>query len=139
MDIEEIAKEIVDASFKIHKDLGPGLMENVYESILEKSLTKKGFFVERQKPVIFEYDGITFNDGFRVDLLVERSIVLELKSIEILAPVHAKQLLTYLKLLHLPIGFLINFGAGTMKEGLRRVVNEYTPTPNNPLLINKTK
>ncbi len=137
MDIEEVAKEIVYSSVKIHKDLGPGLLENVYESILEKELIKRGLFVERQKLVIFQYDGIEFNDGLRIDLLVERSVVVELKSVEILAPVHSKQLLTYLKLMHLPLGLLINFGAGTLKEGLHRIINGYIPTSSSSLRINR--
>lgn len=85
--------------------------------------------VERQKPVSFEFDGLQFDDAFRVDLLVERCVVVELKSVEALAPVHSKQVLTYLRLLNLPVGLLINFGAATMKEGLHRIVNNYQPSP----------
>jgi len=113
----------VDEAYKLHIALGPGLLESVYEVILARQLEKRNLIVERQKPVSFEYDGSLFDKGFRVDLLKDNQVVVELKSIETLAPVHYKQLLTYLKLLHLPVGLLINFGAATMKEGLHRVVN----------------
>ncbi len=91
MTLDDITGEIVDASIRVHRDLGPGLLESVYEAILAKVLTKRGLEVERQKPVCFEYDGISFDDGFRVDLLVEGLVVVELKSLEKLAPVHSKQ------------------------------------------------
>jgi iron complex transport system substrate-binding protein len=121
--LDDITGEIVDASFKIHQDLGPGLMESVYEAILSKALARRGLKVERQKPITFEYDGLTFDEGFRVDLLVEGQVVVELKSVEKVAPVHGKQLLTYLRLMNLPVGLMINFGSGTLKEGLQRIVN----------------
>jgi iron complex transport system substrate-binding protein len=123
MELNEITSEIIKASIQIHKDLGPGLLESVYEAVLEKELLKNGLVVERQKPISFDYDGIHFTDGFKVDLLVENRVVVELKSIEKLAPVHSKQLLTYLRLLQLRVGLLINFGAPTIKEGLQRVIN----------------
>lgn len=123
MELNEITSEIIKASIQIHKDLGPGLLESVYEAVLEKVLLKNGLVVERQKPISFDYDGIHFTDGFKVDLLVENRVVVELKSIEKLAPVHSKQLLTYLRLLQLRVGLLINFGAPTIKEGLQRVIN----------------
>jgi len=123
MTLDDITGEIVDASIRIHQDPGPGLLECVYEAILAKVLTRRGLTVERQKPICFEYDGISFDDGFRVDLLVERRVVVELKSVEKVAPVHSKQLLTYLRLMSLPVGLLINFGAATLKEGLHRIVN----------------
>jgi iron complex transport system substrate-binding protein len=123
MELNEITSEIIKASIQIHKDLGPGLIESVYEAVLEKVLLKNGLVVERQKPISFDYDGIHFTDGFKVDLLVENRVVVELKSIEKLAPVHSKQLLTYLRLLQLRVGLLINFGAPTIKEGLQRVIN----------------
>jgi GxxExxY protein len=95
---------------------------------LARELERRGLKVVRQQPVSFEFDGLFFDEGLRVDLLVENSVVVELKSVEQLAPVHAKQLLTYLRLLHLPVGLLINFGAASMKEGLRRIVNNYRPS-----------
>ncbi|MBU4470936.1 MAG: GxxExxY protein [Desulfobacteraceae bacterium] len=122
MQIDDITGEIVDASIKLHKDLGPGLLESVYELLLSKILINRGLTVERQKPVCFEYDGIRFDDGFRVDLLVDGRVVVELKSLEKLAPVHSKQLLTYLRLMNLPVGLLINFGGATLKEGLHRII-----------------
>lgn len=127
METNDITATVIDQAVKLHKDLGPGLLESVYEAILEKELQAKGLFVERQKPISFTYDGLEFTDGFRVDLLIEKKVVVELKSTETLAPVHSKQLLTYLKLLNLPVGLLINFGAPTLKEGLRRIVNNYRP------------
>ena len=121
----DVTGQIVDASLKIHRDLGPGLLESVYEAVLARALIRRGLQVERHSAVTFEYDGVIYHEGLRVDLLVERRVVVELKSVEQLAPVHFKQLLTYLKLLKLPVGLLINFGAPTLKEGLRRVVNDF--------------
>jgi GxxExxY protein len=129
--IDEITGLIIDQALKLHKGLGTGLLESVYESILEKELLCHGLFVERQKPISFIYDGLEFTDGFKVDLFVEKTVVIELKSVELLAPVHSKQLLTYLKLLNLPVGLLINFGAATLKEGLHRIVNNYQPSGNS--------
>ena len=116
--LDEVTGAIVDEAVRLHRDLGPGLLESVYEAILEKMLIGRGLSVERQKRVVFEYSGIHFDEGLRIDLLVEGSVVVELKSVEKLAPVHAKQVLTYLKLLDLPVGLLINFGGATLKEGL---------------------
>jgi iron complex transport system substrate-binding protein len=137
MTLDEITGEIVDASIRIHQDLGPGLLESVYEAILAKVLTKRGLMVERQKPVCFEYDGISFDDGFRVDLLVEGQVVVELKSVEKVAPVHSKQLLTYLRLMNLPVGLLINFGAANLKEGLHRIVNNLDSSASPRLRVNQ--
>jgi GxxExxY protein len=127
-DIDEVTGGIVDAAYKLHTRLGPGLLESVYEVVLARELERRGLKVVRQQPVSFEFDGLFFDEGLRVDLLVENSVVVELKSVEQLAPVHAKQLLTYLRLLHLPVELLINFGAASMKEGLRRIVNNYRPS-----------
>ena len=123
--IEEIATTVVDTAFHLHSDLGPGLLETVYEAVLEKMLSDRGLVVERQKPVPIEFAGITFEEGFRADLVVENCLVVELKSVEKFAPVHGKQLLTYLRLMHLSLGLLINFGAPTFKAGVRRVVNNH--------------
>jgi iron complex transport system substrate-binding protein len=106
--------------------LGPGLLETVYEAILTKLLEDKGLQVERQKPVPIRYQGVELNEGFRLDILLEKELVIELKSVENIHPVHSKQLLTYLRLMDLPLGLLINFGAPLMKEGLHRVVNKHT-------------
>jgi iron complex transport system substrate-binding protein len=123
-DINQITGEIVDAAYQLHTRLGPGLLESVYEDVLAKGLERRGLYVEQQKLISFEFDGMRFDDAFRVDLLVERRVVVELKSVEKLAPIHAKQLLTYLRLLNLPIGLLVNFGSLRLKDdGLHRIVN----------------
>jgi iron complex transport system substrate-binding protein len=136
-DIDDITGTIIDAAVRVHRDLGPGLLESVYEVVLARWLEKRGLFVERQKAVSFEYDGIRFDEGFRVDLLVEKRVVVELKSVEKLAPVHGKQLLTYLRLLNLPVGLLLNFGAPILKEGLHRVVNNFIPSASPRLRVNQ--
>ncbi len=127
-EIDEITGEIVDAAYKLHTGLGPGLLESVYETVLARDLERRGLRVERQKMVEFEYDGMRFEDGLRLDLFVEGCVIVELKSVEKIAPVHSKQLLTYLRLMNLPVGLLVNFGAATLKEGLSRVVNNYIPS-----------
>lgn len=135
--LDDITGAIVDAALRIHVDLGPGLLEAVYESVLARSLVRRGFAVERQKLVRFDYDGMVFEEGFRVDLLVEQQVVVELKSVENLAPVHPKQVLTYLRLMHLPVGLLINFGAPTLKEGLHRIVHRFDPSASPRLRVNQ--
>ena len=126
MDIDAITAEIVDAALKIHMRLGPGLLESVYEAVLTAELTRRGFLVERQKVIPFEFDGMIFEEGLKVDLLVNGVVVVELKSVKKLEPVHYKQVLTYVRLLDLRVGLLINFGAPTLREGLKRVVNGYS-------------
>jgi len=121
--LNDISGKIIDAAFRIHSRLGPGLLESVYEAILARDLAKLGFKVERQKPVAIEWDGLRFDEGFRADLIVNDCIILELKSVETLAPVHSKQLLTYLRLLNYPLGLLINFGAPLIKDGIKRIAN----------------
>ncbi len=137
-ELDDITGAIVDASIHIHQELGPGLLESVYEIVLARSLERRGFQVERQKPIRFEYDGLIFEEGFRTDLLVDTRVVVELKSVERLAPVHSKQLLTYLRLMHLPVGLLINFGGATLKEGLHRIVNNLSPSASPRLRVNKS-
>ena len=127
MRTDEITGLVVDCAVKIHMDLGPGLLESVYESVLEKQLVRRGLRVQRQLPVTFEYDGIRFNNSLVVDLLVNEKVVIELKAYEKLDGVHFRQLMTYLRLMNLPVGLLLNFGAATMKAGLHRVVNNYVP------------
>ncbi len=136
--LDDITGAIVDASLKIHRDLGPGLLESVYEAVLARDLNRRGFLLERQKLVSFEYDGMTFDEGLRVDLLVEGRVVVELKSVEKLAPVHSKQLLTYLRLMNLQVGLLINFGAATLKEGLHRIANNLQPSASPRLRVNQS-
>ncbi len=125
MNVEETSAVVVDEAFHLHKDLGPGLLESVYEAVLASVLKRRGLTVERQKSVAFDFQGMHFDEGLRLDLLVNECLIVELKSVETLAPVHFKQLLTYLRLLALPLGLLINFGAATFKEGVKRVVNDH--------------
>ena len=122
-DLNLISGTVVDAAYHIHSALGPGLLESVYEVILARELEKRGLQVERQKPVPIVFDGLRFDEGFRADLIVENCVVVELKSVEEIARVHAKQLLTYLRLLDFRLGRLINFGAPVIKNGIRRIVN----------------
>ena len=122
-DLNSISGTIVDAAFHIHSALGPGLLESVYEVVLAHELEKRGLKVERQVPVPIVFDGIRFDEGFRADLIVDGCIIVELKSVEQLAPVHSKQPLTYLRLLDYRLGLLINFGAPVIKDGIRRIVN----------------
>jgi len=119
----EIAKIIVDVAFQIHKRLGPGLLESVYEVILAHELKKRGLRVKRQVPVPIVFDEIKFDEGFRADLIVEEKVIVELKSVEKVSRVHKKQLLTYLRLADKRLGLLINFGAGLIRDGISRVVN----------------
>ncbi len=133
MDIEAVAGEIVDAAVKLHMRLGPGLLESAYEALLEKELERRGLRVERPKAIALACDGIRIEDAYRVDLLVEGAVIVELKSVEELAPVHMKQLRTYLKLLDLRLGFLINFGAPRLVDGLHRAVNRYDGFASWPL------
>lgn len=118
----ELSREIVDASFKLHSELGPGLLESVYEALLARALERRGLNVVRQKGIPIEYDGQRFEEGFRADLIVNNLVIVEIKSVESLHPVHKKQLKTYLKLAGKRLGLLINFGAPLIKDGIHRVV-----------------
>ena len=124
-EINHVSGLIVDCAYKIHKDLGPGLLESVYRIIMTEKLRTTGLLVEPEKPISFEYDGIHISNGFRLDLLVEKLVIVELKSVEIMSMVYTKQLLTYLKIMNLSVGLLINFGAPTMKQGVQRIINGY--------------
>ena len=119
----EVAKIIVDAAFTVHTRLGPGLLESVYEAIMEYELTKRGLHVVHQRPMPVIYEEIRMKVGFRPDLIVEGKVIIEVKSVEVIAPVHMKQLLTYLRLADKRLGLLINFGGALIKDGIRRVVN----------------
>ena len=123
MTANEIAKIIVDVAYHVHKRLGPGLLESVYETVLAYELKKRGLKVERQVPVAIVYDEIKFDEGFRADLIVEDKVIAELKSVENVVPVHKKQLLTYLRLTDKRLGLLINFGSELIRDGISRVVN----------------
>jgi iron complex transport system substrate-binding protein len=137
--IEELAAEVVDAAFHLHKELGPGLLESVYEIVLVRILQDRGLRVERQKPIPIKYAGLHFDEGFRADLIVEGRLLVELKSVETLAPVHAKQVLTYLRLLDMPLGLLINFGAATFKEGIKRIVNDHRDFASSRLRVHQMR
>jgi len=118
-----IAKIIVDAAFHVHKSLGPGLLESVYEVILAHELKKRGLMVKRQVPVPIIFDEIKFDEAFRADLIVEEKVIVELKSVEKVSRVHKKQLLTYLRLADKRLGLLINFGTELIRDGISKVVN----------------
>jgi GxxExxY protein len=120
---KQITQIVVDAAVEVHRGLGPGLLESVYCVVLAHVLEKRGLHVEREVPIPVEWDGIRFEVGFRADLIVERMVLLELKSAEAVAPVHKKQVLTYLRLTNLRVGLLLNFGAALMKDGIHRVAN----------------
>ena len=119
----EIANRIMDAAFLIHRELGPGLLESVYEVVLARHLTGNGLAVDRQVSIPIRFQGMVFDEGFRADLFVEQKVIIELKSVERLQPVHSKQLLTYLRLTGCRLGLLINFGENLMKDGFKRVAN----------------
>ena len=123
--IEELARVAVNCGYHLHRDLGPGLLESAYEVLLAESLRQTGLTVERQIALPLRYRGVVVDNAFKIDLLVDRQLVIELKSVERLAPVHGKQVLTYLRLMNLPLGLLMNFGQGTFKDGLKRVANDY--------------
>jgi iron complex transport system substrate-binding protein len=120
---------VIDAAVKLHKRIGPGLLESVYEVLLTRMLQRSGCSVERQKYIDINIDGIVFKRALRPDLIINNQVIVEVKSIERLAPVHSKQLLTYLRLMQLPVGLLINFGGVTLREGLHRVVTEHYRSP----------
>ena len=123
VETDDICRRIVICSFDIHRRLGPGLLESAYQSILEKDLVRGGLSVESQKRVSVEYEGIFLKDAFVADLVVEGKVVVEIKSVVTLLPVHYKQLLTYLRLLNLRYGLLVNFGGALMQKEIKRVVN----------------
>lgn len=125
MKLNEITEIIIAESIEIHKSIGPGLLESVYEEVLFYKLNKRGLTVERQKPIPFYFEEVKMDIGFRADLIVEQKVIVELKSVESLAPVHSKILLTYLKLTGNKLGLLINFNENLLKDGIKRIVNNY--------------
>jgi iron complex transport system substrate-binding protein len=125
--VDQISAVVVDEAIRIHRELGPGLFESVYEAILAGRLEKRGFQVERQLTLPVEFDGQRFDSAFRIDMLVEGCLVLEIKAVEQLTKAHERQLITYLRLMKQPVGLLLNFSGATMKEGIRRLVNNYSP------------
>ncbi len=138
-DKEEISRIVVDCAYRMHVEIGPGLLESVYEMVLEKLLEKQGLRVKRQQAIPIEVMGLTIHEGFRADLIVEDILLIELKSVEKLAPVHFKQVLTYLRLLNLPLGLLINFGTATFKEGCKRIVNGKQDFVSSCLRVNQNR
>ena len=124
MDVEAIAAVAVDCGLSIHRKIGSGLLESAYEAILAHSLERRAFFGAATDAYPDRFDGLVVDGGFRADILVENVLLIELKSVDRLMPIHAKQVLTYLRFLELPVGLLMNFGGYTFKEGLRRLVNE---------------
>jgi iron complex transport system substrate-binding protein len=122
-DVNRITGEIVDTAYRLHSRVGPGLTEGFYESVMAHALVKRGLTVEKQKAIPFEWEGIRIQEVCRLDLLVEGCVIAELKSVEKLHPVHHKQVLTYLRLMDLPIGLLINFGEVSLKNGVHRILN----------------
>lgn len=119
----ELSKIIVNTCYQIHVKLGPGLLESVYEEILAYELRKEGLSVERQKPIPVFWESIKMDIGFRADIIVENKVIVELKSVERIAPVHPKQLLTYLRITDLKLGLLLNFNERLIKDGITRIVN----------------
>ncbi len=119
----EIGKIVVDAVIAVHRELGPGLLETVYEAVLADELQQRGLHIERQIPVPIACRGIRFDEGFRADLVIEGKVILELKSVTQVNDAHKKQLLTYLRLTGIKLGFLLNFGEAFMKNGITRIVN----------------
>jgi iron complex transport system substrate-binding protein len=122
-EINRVTGEIIGAAIRIHSALGPGLFESVYEIVLARDLARRGFDVERQKLVSFEFERMHFDEGFKADLVVERTVVVEVKSVADLAPVFSKQLLTDLRLLDYRVGLILNFNTVHMKGGIRRIAN----------------
>ena len=125
LDLEQMAAVAVDTGLKIHRDIGPGLLESAYEQILAEKLRSFGLQVDRQVPIDIEYDGIQIKDAYRIDLLVGHSLVIEVKAVEQTLPLHAKQVLTYLQFTGNSLGFVMNFGMATFKDGLRRLVKNH--------------
>ena len=123
MEENTLSGEVIGAAIEVHRLLGPGLLESAYELALERELILRGLCVERQKAIALEYKGLPLGDGFRIDLLVHEELIVEIKAVERLQPIHEAQLLTYLRLTDLRLGLLINFNEKTIKEGVRRIVN----------------
>jgi GxxExxY protein len=129
VELDRLARIAVDCGFRLHKEVGPGLLESVYELLLSVELAEQGIAVRRQVSVPIRHKGIVIENAFKADLLVENRLLIELKSVERNAPVHGKQLLTYLRLMGLPLGLLMNFGMATFKDGLQRVANNFEDPP----------
>ena len=136
-DIDIVSGDVLDIALRLHRELGPGLLESVYETVLAGKLVALGYRVDRQLPVDIHFEGMRFDAAFRIDLLVDHRLLVEIKSVERLSPAHAKQLLTYLRLTGQSVGLLINFGGATLKEGVRRIVNDHKPSASPRLRVNR--
>lgn len=137
MDVEELSAIAVDCGLQVHRDLVPGMLESAYEAVLAHLLAKRGLNVERQKVIPIAYDGLIIDPGFRADIVIENKLLIELKAVERLSPVHARQVTTYLKFMNLPVGLLMNFSCEKFSEGLRRLVNNHRETSNSRLSVNR--
>ena len=137
MEIDEVTGTVLDEAIKLHRRIGPGLLEVVYEQLLGAALLRRGLAVQRQLAIDVFDEGEVFPAAFRIDLLVERSVIVEIKSVERLAPVHGKQVLTYLRLTGLQAGLLINFNCAVLKDGVQRIVNGYVPSASPRLRVNQ--
>ncbi|MCK4392609.1 GxxExxY protein [Candidatus Bipolaricaulota bacterium] len=125
MKLTKLTQEIIGAAMKVHSTLGPGLLESAYEACLEYELKQRGFRVERQKALPVVYENVKLDCGYRIDLLVERAVIVELKAVGSLAPIHEAQLLSYLKLSEVQVGLVINFNVVHLRDGIKRLVNNY--------------
>jgi GxxExxY protein len=129
--IDELTREVIGLAMRVHSALGPGLFETVYEIVLAGKLEEAGYYVRRQVPVDIDFEGTHFSNAFKIDILVDDRLIIEIKSIAALQPVHRKQLLTYLRLKNLRVGLVLNFGSATMSEGILRVVNKHKDSANS--------
>lgn len=125
----DIGTRVLAAAIEVHRELGPGLLESVYETVLARELADRGFTVERQVPVPIRYKDLRFDEGFRADLIVDRRVLIELKSVERISPAHRKQVQTYLRLTGIKLGYLLNFGEAVLKDGITRCVNHLDEYP----------
>jgi iron complex transport system substrate-binding protein len=137
MDVEEVSAIAVDCGLKVHRDLGPGMLESAYEAVLAHLLIQQGLAVERQKVIPIVYQGLIVEQGFRADLIVENKLLIELKTVERLAPLHARQVMTYLKFTSLNVGLLMNFSCEKFTDGLKRLVNNHRETSKSLLKVNR--
>ena len=128
-DLEDLARLTVDAAYRLHRDLGLGLLETVYEQLLAAELGRLGMDVARQRSVNLTWNGLIIESAFRADLVIDDRLIVEIKSVERLLPVHTKQVVTYLRVMNLSLGLIMNFGGETLREGLKRVVNRHEDGP----------
>jgi GxxExxY protein len=138
MDVEQLSAIAVDCGLQVHRDLGPGMLESAYEAVLVHLFMKRGISAERQKVIPIVYDGLIVEQGFRADIIVENKLLIELKTVERLTLVHARQVRTYLKFTGLHVGLLMNFSCEKFTDGLKRIVNNHSETANSRLSINET-